>query len=64
MEFVPGSGQITVEELTGRPASYVARSGRCDIKRNIGKSGARIYRVPGGRYDDRTRIDTSEGERW
>jgi len=37
---------------------------RCNIKGNIGTSGKRIYHVPGGRYYDRTRIDTSRGERW
>ena len=38
--------------------------GRCSIKGNISKSGTRIYHVPGGRYYDRTRINTSRGERW
>ena len=46
-----------------RPAAQ-QRSGRCNIKGNIGKGGARIYHVPGGRFYDRTRIDTSKGERW
>ena len=35
----------------------------CLIKGNISRNG-RIYHVPGGRYYDRTRIDTSKGERW
>lgn len=36
----------------------------CNIKGNISKRGTRIYHVPGGVFYDRTRIDTSEGERW
>ena len=39
-------------------------SGRCSIKGNISKRGKRIYHVPGGRFYDQTRIDTSRGERW
>lgn len=37
---------------------------RCRIKGNISLSGERIYHVPGGRWYDRTRIDTLKGERW
>ena len=39
-------------------------AGECRIKGNISRTGARIYHVPGGRSYDRTRIDTSKGERW
>lgn len=35
----------------------------CNIKGNISRNG-HIYHVPGGQYYDRTRIDTSKGERW
>ena len=48
----------------GHTAASRQGSGRCTIKGNIGKSGTRIYHVPGGRFYDRTRIDTSKGERW
>ena len=34
------------------------------IKGNIGRDGSRIYQVPGGQFYERTRIDTSRGERW
>ena len=37
---------------------------RCLIKGNINRSGQRIYHVPGGEYYNRTRINTSKGERW
>ncbi len=37
---------------------------QCVIKGNINSKGERIYHVPGGRYYDRTKIDTSKGERW
>ncbi len=39
-------------------------AGECRIKGNISRTGSRIYHVPGGRSYDRTRIDTSKGERW
>lgn len=35
----------------------------CKIKGNISKAG-KIYHVPGSRSYERTRIDTSRGERW
>ena len=34
------------------------------IKGNIGKSGNRVFQVPGGRSYDRIRNGTSKGERW
>ena len=45
------------------PAAQQEKS-RCAIKGNISKSGTGIYHVPGGRFYDQTRIDTSRGERW
>ena len=45
-------------------AAPAARTGECRIKGNITRSGKRIYHVPGAQYYDRTRIDTSKGERW
>ncbi len=44
-----------------KPAPRASSS--CRIKGNISDSG-RIYHVPGGYYYDRTRINTSAGERW
>jgi hypothetical protein len=38
--------------------------GDCWIKGNISRDGERIYRVPGGRWHDRTRIDEGKAERW
>ena len=38
-------------------------TGSCAIKGNISRNG-RIYHVPGAEHYDRTRIDTSKGERW
>ncbi len=43
-------------------AGGIAPAG-CDIKGNISSSGERIFHVPGGAYYDRTKIDTSKGER-
>lgn len=36
----------------------------CPIKGNINAEGERIYHTPYSRWYDRTRIDTSRGERW
>ena len=52
------------KRLGGTPATTQQESGRCTIKGNISKSGTRIYHVPGGRYYEQTRINTSKGERW
>ena len=50
--------------LSGAGAAARGDGGRCRIKGNVGGDGNRIYHVPGGRYYDRTRIETSRGERW
>ena len=64
----PGSGARASVSRAFRnpdePQPPAKGGGRCTIKGNIGKSGTRIYHVPGGRFYDRTRIDTSKGERW
>ena len=52
------------KRLAGTPAVGPKDAARCDIKGNIGRSGKRIYHVPGGRYYAGTRIDASRGERW
>ena len=49
---------------SGHTAASRQGGGRCTVKGNIGKSGTRIYHVPGGQFYDRTRIDASKGERW
>ena len=51
---------ITSETITEQKTE----DGECRIKGNIGRNGTRIYHVPGGSFYDRTRIDTSLGERW
>ena len=45
-------------------AASAARTGACRIKGNISRNGTRIYHVPGAQHYDRTRINTSKGERW
>ena len=63
-EFVPPWDWRRGKRLAGTQATALKANGRCNIKGNIGRSGTRIYHVPGGRYYDVTRIDTSRGERW
>ncbi|ODT69056.1 MAG: nuclease [Pelagibacterium sp. SCN 63-23] len=41
-----------------------AQSGECRIKGNVSTKGERIYHVPGQKYYDDTRIQSSHGERW
>lgn len=60
-EFVPPWGWRRGERLA---TEETQKSGDCLIKGNISRSGEHIYHVPGGNYYDRTRIDTSKGERW
>lgn len=45
-------------------AGSVAEDPDCPIKGNINAEGERIYHTPYSRWYDRTRIDTSRGERW
>ena len=52
------------KRLTDAGTTMKRDSGRCKIKGNISKGGKRIYHVPGGRFYDQTRINTSQGERW
>ncbi len=47
-----------------RLEATASEPGDCRIKGNISSKGERIYHVPGGRYYERTRINTSKGERW
>ena len=65
-QFVPPWRWRGGERLAGRvsnpPVEVGARG--CRIKGNISRKGTRIYHVPGGQYYERTRIDTSRGERW
>ena len=56
-------GRTAAQPAAQRPAAQ-QKKGRCAIKGNISKSGTRIYHVPGGRFYDQTRINTSKGERW
>ena len=52
------------KRLADTGATLKRGSGRCKIKGNISKGGKRIYHLPGGRFYDQTRINTSQGERW
>lgn len=47
-----------------RLEATASEPGDCRIKGNISSKGERIYHVPGGQFYERTRIDTSKGERW
>ena len=58
------AGGRTASQAAGSRPAAQRGSGRCTIKGNIGKGGARIYHLPGGRIYGRTRIDTASGERW
>ena len=60
-EFVAPWDWRRGKRLAAAPA---ARTRECRIKGNISRSGTRIYDVPGAQHYDRTRIDTSQGERW
>lgn len=63
-EIVPPWDWRRGKRLAGREAVGPKGTGRCNIKGNVGRSGKRIYHVPGGRCYDATRINTSRGERW
>lgn len=65
-EFVPPwewRRGVRLAEVQATGSTQAANRSDCRIKGNISKNG-RIYHVPGSRHYDRTRIDTSKGERW
>ena len=47
-----------LENLTTNPVNE-----SCPIKGNISSKGVKIFHVPGGRWYERTKIDTTKGER-
>lgn len=46
------------------PIETTDRNRDCKIKGNISSKGKKIYHVPGGRWYEKTRIDTTKGERY
>lgn len=53
-------------DVSSEPVRLLSGQAReCDIKGNVsGRSGERIYHVPGQRHYDRTRISEAKGERY
>lgn len=65
-EFVPPwewRRGVRLAQVQATGSTHTANRYDCRIKGNISKNG-RIYHVPGSRHYDRTKIDTSKGERW
>ena len=60
-EFVPLWDWRRGKRLAG--AAPAASAGECRIKGNISRNGTRIDHVPGAQHYERTRINTSKGER-
>ena len=58
--------QIAPEQSAEQPPIIKpgAFPGACLIKGNINSKGEQIYHVPGGKWYDKTQINTSKGERW
>lgn len=52
------------DTATGTATPSSASTANCTIKGNISDSGEKIYHVPGQKYYDTTKIDTSKGERY
>ena len=51
-------------ERAPEPAAENKNTGDCKIKGNINGKGGKIYHLPGGRWYEKTEIDTADGERW
>ncbi|PSL16054.1 thermonuclease family protein [Shimia abyssi] len=51
-------------ERLGSDTVSRADTGACAIKGNISSKGKRIYRLPGTKWYDRTKINEGKGERW
>jgi endonuclease YncB( thermonuclease family) len=58
------AGQGATGQSTIAPLVQSQGSAACQIKGNINSEGERIYHVPGGKWYDKTEINTSKGERW
>ena len=61
------AGQRTKPQPVAAPAPAPVQSqsaANCDIKGNINSKDEKIYHVPGGRDYNKTKIDTSKGERY
>lgn len=54
----------SAEQPTAIRPGASQNAGGCLIKGNINSKGEHIYHVPGGKWYDKTQIDTSKGERW
>lgn len=50
--------------LSNEDSEHATDAGECLIKGNINGKGDRIYHLPGDHSYERTRITTSNGERW
>ena len=64
--FVPLRRWRGGERLAGWASNLPVEVGErdCRIKGNVSRKGTRIHHLLGGLCDERTRIDTSRGERW
>lgn len=60
----PNPGNPTRENWYGRTNEELDKNWNGMIKGNINSSDKKIYHVPGWSSYDRTKIDTSKGERW
>lgn len=60
----PKPGNPTRENWYGRTNEELDKNWNGMIKGNINSSDKKIYHVPGWSSYDRTKIDTSKGERW
>lgn len=61
------AGQRTKSQAATSTAPVTDQSSaaaNCNIKGNISSDDEKIYHVPGGKYYDKTKIDTSKGERY
>ena len=61
-EFVPPWDWRQGKRL--QAATALKNADGCTIKGNISSSGERIYHIPGVQHYERTKINTSKGERW
>ncbi len=64
LDSTPPRERLRIRKLEVAQSADENVPSQCVIKGNINSKGERIYHVPGGRYYDRTKIDTSKGERW
>lgn len=57
-----GNGENKYDAMINGEPDYF--DGECDIKGNVGRTGEKIYHLPGDEWYEKTLIEKDKGEQW